>query len=64
MSDQSTPPSRRAVLSAGSTLLAGFRFGMGPLATAATAESGQPRQGAAPGELAAYRPRGLPINNS
>ncbi|MFJ9713808.1 discoidin domain-containing protein [Streptomyces sp. NPDC101234] len=56
MSDQSTPPSRRAVLSAGSTLLAGFGLGTGPFAVAATAESGQPRQGAARGELAAHRP--------
>ncbi|MEV7323382.1 discoidin domain-containing protein [Streptomyces sp. NPDC093970] len=56
MSDQSTSPSRRTVLSAGSTLLAGFGLGVGPLATAATAGSGQPGPGASRGELAAYRP--------
>ncbi|MGW2959071.1 discoidin domain-containing protein [Streptomyces sp. NPDC001220] len=56
MSDQSTSPSRRAVLSAGTTLLAGFGLGAGPLATAATAGSGQPHPAASRGELAAYRP--------
>ncbi|WP_217555329.1 discoidin domain-containing protein [Streptomyces sp. GbtcB6] len=56
MSDQSTPPSRRAVLSAGTTLLAGFGLGMGPFATTATAGSGQPPRSSSGGELAAYRP--------
>ncbi|MFE3167902.1 discoidin domain-containing protein [Streptomyces sp. NPDC059224] len=56
MSDQSTSPSRRAVLSAGTTLLAGFGLGVGPFASAATAVSGQPHPGVSRGELAAYRP--------
>ncbi|MGW7418730.1 discoidin domain-containing protein [Streptomyces sp. NPDC054813] len=56
MSDQSTSPSRRAVLSTGTTLLAGFGLGVGPLATAATAGSGQPHPDASRRELAAYRP--------
>ncbi|MEW2134236.1 discoidin domain-containing protein [Streptomyces sp. NPDC005435] len=56
MSDQSSAPSRRAVLSAGSTLLAGFGLGMGPLASAAGAGTGQPGRTTPPAELAAYRP--------
>ncbi|MFI6019017.1 discoidin domain-containing protein [Streptomyces sp. NPDC051287] len=56
MSDQSTSPSRRAVLSAGTTLLAGFGLGAGPLATTATAVSGQPLAGGSRSELAAFRP--------
>ncbi|WP_089107590.1 discoidin domain-containing protein [Streptomyces hyaluromycini] len=56
MSDQSTPPSRRAVLSAGTTLLAGFGLGIGPFATTATAGSGQPPRSSSGSELAAYRP--------
>ncbi|MEW2157209.1 discoidin domain-containing protein [Streptomyces sp. NPDC007189] len=56
MSDQSSAPSRRTVLSAGSTLLAGFGLGMGPLASAATAGSGHPDRATPPAELAAYRP--------
>ena len=55
MSDQPASPSRRAVLSAGSTLLAGFGLGMGPLSGTAAAGTGQPGQGA-PAELAVYRP--------
>ncbi|MEV5850254.1 discoidin domain-containing protein [Streptomyces sp. NPDC051985] len=56
MSDQSTPPSRRAVLSAGTTLLAGFGLGAGPFAGAAAADSGQPGPSGSRGELAAHRP--------
>ncbi|MEU4154193.1 discoidin domain-containing protein [Streptomyces sp. NPDC026659] len=56
MSDQSSVPSRRAVLSAGSTLLAGFGLGMGPLASAAAAGTGHPGRDTPPAELAAYRP--------
>ncbi|MEU1163239.1 discoidin domain-containing protein [Streptomyces sp. NPDC005921] len=56
MSDQSTPPSRRAVLSAGTTLLAGFGLGTGPFTGAATADSGQPGPRGSRGELAAHRP--------
>ncbi|MFF7981482.1 hypothetical protein ACFZDK_20520 [Streptomyces sp. NPDC007901] len=56
MSDQSTPPSRRAVLSAGTTLLAGFGLGAGPFAGVAAAVSGQPRPSRSWGELAAHRP--------
>lgn len=56
MSDQSSALPRRTVLSAGSTLLAGFGLGMGPLASAATAETGHPDRGTPPAELAAYRP--------
>ncbi|MFJ3306816.1 discoidin domain-containing protein [Streptomyces sp. NPDC086549] len=56
MSDQPPSPTRRAVLSAGSTLLAGFGLGMGPLSTTAAAGTGRPGQGALPAELAAHRP--------
>ncbi|MFI6493633.1 discoidin domain-containing protein [Streptomyces sp. NPDC050564] len=56
MSDQSPRPSRRTVLSAGSTLLAGFGLGMALPADGFAAESGQPNRPAAPGELAAHRP--------
>jgi len=56
MSDQSPRPSRRTVLSAGTTLLAGFGLGMALPAEGFAAESGQPNRPAAPGELAANRP--------
>ncbi|MGW0086371.1 discoidin domain-containing protein [Streptomyces sp. NPDC003393] len=55
MSDQLSPPSRRTVLAAGSTLLAGFGLGMGPLASAAAAGTARPDT-SPPAELAAYRP--------
>src|SRR4051812_9453748 len=53
MSDQSFRPSRRALLSTGSTLLAGFGLGTVFPADALASSSEQPEQ---PGELAAYRP--------
>lgn len=49
MSNQSSPPSRRAVLSAGSTLLAGFGAGMALPAAAATAATGLTGRGFQPG---------------
>ncbi|MGV9572308.1 glycosyl hydrolase 2 galactose-binding domain-containing protein, partial [Streptomyces nigra] len=56
MPDQPSVPSRRTVLAAGSTLLAGFGAGMGLPTAAAAAGTGHPRPAAAQGELAAYRP--------
>lgn len=56
MSNQSSPPSRRAVLSAGSTLLAGFGVGMALPSVAAAAAAGQPGTASSNGELAANRP--------
>ncbi|GGN79629.1 hypothetical protein GCM10011579_064320 [Streptomyces albiflavescens] len=56
MSDQSSLPSRRTVLSAGSTLLAGFGLGMALPADGFAAETGQSDQTASHGELATYRP--------
>ncbi|PTM96938.1 discoidin domain-containing protein [Streptomyces sp. VMFN-G11Ma] len=56
MSDQSLRPSRRTLLSTGSTLLAGFGLGMALPADALASSSGSPDRPAAPGELAAYRP--------
>ncbi|MDT0466893.1 discoidin domain-containing protein [Streptomyces sp. DSM 41699] len=53
---QPSPPSRRTVLTAGSTLLAGFGIGMSLPSGAAMAETGHPHQAAAETELAAYRP--------
>ncbi|MFJ9539046.1 discoidin domain-containing protein [Streptomyces sp. NPDC101225] len=53
MSDQSFRPSRRTLLSTGSTLLAGFGLGTAFPADALASVSGRP---ARPGELAAYRP--------
>ncbi|MER5911417.1 discoidin domain-containing protein [Streptomyces sp. NPDC001982] len=55
MLDQTPQPSRRTLLSAGSTLLAGFGLGMALPSTAAVADSGQVQQ-TSRGELAAYRP--------
>ncbi|MFC8093216.1 discoidin domain-containing protein [Streptomyces sp. NPDC057301] len=56
MPDQPSVPSRRAVLAAGSTLLAGFGIGMSLPPGAAAAGTGHPRQAPTRGELAAYRP--------
>lgn len=56
MPDQPSVPSRRAVLTAGSTLLAGFGIGMSLPPGAAAAGTGHPRLAPARGELAAYRP--------
>ncbi|MFI9796770.1 discoidin domain-containing protein [Streptomyces sp. NPDC052302] len=56
MPDQSSVPSRRTVLSAGSTLLAGFGAGLGFPGAAAAAGTGHPRPAPTQGELAAYRP--------
>ncbi|MDX3088573.1 discoidin domain-containing protein [Streptomyces sp. ME02-6978a] len=64
MPDQSGPPrspSRRTVVAAGTTLLAGFGLGgvlPAPAAAAApsAAPEGAPSRGSSPGELARYRP--------
>ncbi|MEV7809300.1 discoidin domain-containing protein [Streptomyces flaveolus] len=61
MTDQSDPsrhPSRRAIVTTGTTLLAGFGLGsVLPAATAAAAPDGAPvTTSGAPGELALYRP--------
>lgn len=61
MADQSDPsrhPSRRAIVTTGTTLLAGFGLGsVLPAATAVAAPDGAPAGSAAtPGELALYRP--------
>lgn len=56
MPDLPSLPSRRTVLSAGSTLLAGFGVGMSLPSTVAAAETGHPHRAPAPRELAAYRP--------
>ncbi|MGW7253558.1 discoidin domain-containing protein [Streptomyces sp. NPDC054834] len=56
MSDQSSRPSRRAVLSTGSTLLAGFGLGTALPADAFASDSGQPNRPATPGDLAVHRP--------
>ncbi|MFE1194018.1 discoidin domain-containing protein [Streptomyces olivaceoviridis] len=61
MTDQSDPsrhPSRRAIVTTGTTLLAGFGLGsVLPAATAVAAPDGAPVGSAAsPGELALYRP--------
>ncbi|WP_405875198.1 discoidin domain-containing protein [Streptomyces sp. NBC_00005] len=53
MSDQPPRPSRRTVLSTGSTLLAGFGLGMAFPADALASGSGQPSR---PDELAVHRP--------
>lgn len=55
MPDQSSLPSRRAVLSTGSTLLAGFGLGMA-FPAAATAQTRSSNPAGARAELAAYRP--------
>ncbi|MEU3984448.1 discoidin domain-containing protein [Streptomyces sp. NPDC026672] len=55
MSDQTAQPSRRTLLSAGSTLLAGFGLGMTLPGAVAVADSGHPQQSSR-GELAAFRP--------
>ncbi|MEV6028264.1 discoidin domain-containing protein [Streptomyces sp. NPDC052036] len=54
--EQPSPPSRRTVLTAGSTLLAGFGIGMSLPSGAAVAETGHPHQASAATELAAHRP--------
>ncbi|GHG99785.1 discoidin domain-containing protein [Streptomyces lanatus] len=53
MPDQPSAPSRRTVLTAGSTLLAGFGLGMSLPTASVAADSGQARS---LDELAAYRP--------
>ncbi|MDX3094594.1 discoidin domain-containing protein [Streptomyces sp. ME19-03-3] len=55
MPDQSSLPSRRAVLSTGSTLLAGFGLGMA-FPAAAAAQTRPPGPAGSRAELAAYRP--------
>ncbi|MGW5471252.1 hypothetical protein [Streptomyces chartreusis] len=60
MPDQPSVPSRRTVLTAGSTLFAGFGIGIALPPGAAVARIGHPGQAPTHGELATHRPVTVP----